>query len=106
MRNLLRSPGFSISVVTVLGVALGANAAALTLLDKLVLRPLPVKEPSRLVKVDAPHLPEGSRKKGGPVVVFVGDHGRKGMSYPLYKALRDRVPVFTGVLAKLEVNAT
>ena len=42
------------------------------LLDRLVLRPLPVKEPSRLVIVDAPPLPE---RRSGHIVVHVMDSG-------------------------------
>jgi hypothetical protein len=57
LRDLMRAPGFSISVVATLGLALGANAAVLSLLDKLILRPLPVSEPDRLVTVVAPPLP-------------------------------------------------
>jgi hypothetical protein len=40
VRNLFRSPGFSLSVVVTLGLALGANSAVLGLLDRLILRPL------------------------------------------------------------------
>jgi hypothetical protein len=58
LKNLVRAPGFSIAVVATLGLALGANASILSLLDRLILRPLPVKEPGSLVAVNAPPLPE------------------------------------------------
>ena len=57
VRHLARSPGFSITVILTLGLALGANSAVFALLDKVVLRPLPVKDPGALVIVSAPPIP-------------------------------------------------
>jgi hypothetical protein len=99
LRNLVRAPGFSIAVVVTLGVALGANASVLALLDRLILRPLPVKEPASLVLVNAPPLPASGIRRG-PIEEVVSDpSGRVGMAYPLYTALRSRVRAFTGMLA-------
>jgi predicted permease len=114
-RNLLRSPGFSISVVVTLGLALGANAAVLGLLDKLILRPLPVKEPGGLVALSAPALPHRipsrATRKGGRYSIFRKSNNRNpaakfSMSYPLYTELRDRVQGFAGVLAQMTTKAT
>lgn len=106
LRNLVRAPGFSIAVVVTLGLALGANASVLALLDRLVLRPLPVKEPGRLVVVNAPPLPE-LPSRGGPVVekIVSSSGGRVGLSYPLYAALRKDVRAFTDVLAETHALA-
>lgn len=105
LRNLARAPGFSIAVVVTLSLALGANASVLALLDRLILRPLPVKEPGSLVAVHAPRLPE--RPSGsGPIVSISSGSGRTGLSYPLYAALRSRVPAFTGMLAQTHATAT
>jgi len=105
MRSLVRSPGFSIAVVITLGLALGANASVLALLDRLILRPLPVKEPGSLVAVHAPRLPE--RPSSGIVkMVVMGGNGATGLSYTLYAALRSRVRAFTGMLAQTHATAT
>ena len=48
-RWLLRSPGFAIVAVLSLGVGIGCNTAIFAVVDALLLRPLPVREPSRLV---------------------------------------------------------
>lgn len=52
LRTLLRSPGFTAVVVITLALGIGANTAIYSLLDAVVLRPLPVQEPERLVEVE------------------------------------------------------
>jgi len=51
VRSLRRSPGFATVVVLTLMLAVGANTALFSLLNAVVLRPLPVREPDRLVNV-------------------------------------------------------
>jgi predicted permease len=48
-RVLRRSPGFALTAVLVIALGVGANTAAFTLLDHVLLRPLPFNEPQRLV---------------------------------------------------------
>src|ERR1043165_2457303 len=48
-RNLFRSPGFTITAVLALGLGIGAVTAIFSVLDGIVLRPLPFKDPGRLV---------------------------------------------------------
>jgi predicted permease len=114
VRNLFRSPGFSLSVVVTLGLALGANSAVLGLLDKLILRPLPVKEPGGLAAVHAPPLPHRiptkATGKGGKFSIARKVRGNPAttmaMSFPLYTQLRNRVRAFATVLAQATVRAT
>jgi predicted permease len=49
VRGLRRSPGFSLVVILTLAFGIGANTALYSVLNALVLRTLPVKEPGRLV---------------------------------------------------------
>ena len=49
VRPWRRQPAFAAAVVTVLALAVGANAAMYTLVQAIVLRPLPLREPDRLV---------------------------------------------------------
>lgn len=49
LRWLIRSPGFATVAILSLGVGIGANTAIFAVVDALLLRPLPVREPSRLV---------------------------------------------------------
>ncbi len=50
-RWLVRSPGFAIVAILSLGLGIGFNTAIFAVADALLLRPLPVKEPARLVDV-------------------------------------------------------
>ncbi|HEX8764454.1 MAG TPA: ABC transporter permease, partial [Candidatus Acidoferrum sp.] len=49
LRQLGRSPGFTLAVVLSLALGIGANTAIFTLMDAVMLRTLPVKSPERLV---------------------------------------------------------
>jgi putative ABC transport system permease protein len=48
-RMLLRTPGFTIAAVVALALGVGATTAIFTVLDRVVLRPLPYPDPDRLV---------------------------------------------------------
>ena len=49
IRSLLKAPGFSAAVVLTLAIGLGANAALFAVVNRILLRPLPYPDPSRLV---------------------------------------------------------
>ena len=49
VRSLLKTPGFSAAVVTILALGIGANAAIFTIVYGVVLKPLPFSNASRLV---------------------------------------------------------
>ena len=51
VRALRQSPGFALTAVTVAALGMGANTAAFTLLDHVLLRPLPYLHPERLAMV-------------------------------------------------------
>jgi len=46
-RSLRKSPGFSITVVVVLALAIGANTAIFSAVEGVVLEPLPFRDPDR-----------------------------------------------------------
>ncbi|HEV8254330.1 MAG TPA: ABC transporter permease [Vicinamibacteria bacterium] len=51
LRNLGRSPGFAAAVAVTLALGIGANTAIFSLLEALLLRPLPFRQPDRLAMV-------------------------------------------------------
>ncbi|MBZ5606330.1 MAG: ABC transporter permease, partial [Acidobacteriia bacterium] len=92
-RNLRRTPVFTAVAVLSLALGIGANTAIFTLLDQVLLRALPVKNPWELVKLySAPGPFNGSQRCSGDCI-----------SYPAYRELRDGNQVFTGILARYPV---
>lgn len=54
VRALLRSPAFTVATVTTLGLGMGASAAIFTLIQRVVVDPLPYPDAARLVRLKNP----------------------------------------------------
>jgi putative ABC transport system permease protein len=95
MRGLARRPAFSSVVVLTLALGIGATTAIFTLLDAVVLRPLPYPSPERLVVIQHP-------------VPGVGDDHRWGMSQAGYFYFRKHAQSFAnlGVFTRGTTNLT
>lgn len=91
LRQLQRSPGFTLVAVLTLALGIGANTAVFSLIDQVLLRPLPVREPQQLVVLRSTEGRSGS-------VTYDYDPAAS-FSYPMYKDLRDRSQVFSGLVA-------
>jgi putative ABC transport system permease protein len=50
-RVMFRTPSFAVSVVTVLALGIGANTTIFSIVNAVLLRPLPFEEPERLVRI-------------------------------------------------------
>ncbi len=90
-RTLGKSPGFTFVVVLTLALGIGANTAIFGLIDQLLVRALPVRDPERLVVLDAPGPFSGSTENNYDALTPV--------SHPMFEGIRDRCRVFEGVLA-------
>jgi hypothetical protein len=51
IRLLLKSPGFTITAILILGFGIGVNTAVFSLIDGVLLKPLPYPNPNQLVNV-------------------------------------------------------
>src|SRR5580658_7680015 len=81
VRNLRRSPGFTIAAVVTLTLAIGANAVVFGVLNALILRPLNVPDAQSLYTIER------------------GGYKEQATSYPDYVDLRDRNHSFDGLTA-------
>jgi predicted permease len=100
-RLLRKSPGFSLVVIATLALGIGANTAIFSLLDQLLVRLLPVRDPKRLVLLSGPGVTTGMVESSSDTV--------QPFSQPMFLDFRDRSDrVFSGVLARfplqLDVN--
>jgi predicted permease len=97
VRLLRKAPLFTTLVIASLGIGIGANGAIFTLLDQIVLRPLPVERADRLVQITIDGEFEGDTWGDGTEI-----------SYPMFLDLRDH-EAFAGMFARmpwaLHVNA-
>jgi len=84
LRLLSKSPGFTLVSIGSLAIGIGATSAMFSFADALLLRPLPVPEPSRIAAV--------STQTGE---IF----SNSALSYPDYRDYRDGNHTFSGLLA-------
>lgn len=64
LRVLLRRPAFSIAVVGILALGIGANSAVFSLIYGILLRPFPYREPDRLVHVQSQYAKTSGNIRG------------------------------------------
>lgn len=92
LRALRRSPLFTVAALLSLALGIGANTAIFSLLDQVVLRSLPVRDPQSLVLLHTSYNAPGSSSSDNSEAVF---------SYPMYRNLRDHDPAFASTIARM-----
>ena len=99
LRTLFKSPFVTIVAIVSLALGIGANAAIFSLFNQILLKPLPVPEPTRLVNLSAPGPKPGSQncsQAGDCDTVF---------SYPMFRDLEQVQTPFTGIAAHVSFGA-
>ena len=98
-RTLVRTPFVTIIAVLSLALGIGANAAIFSAFDQMLMAPLPVTAPKRLVNLGAPGPTPGSHQCGQPgdcEVVF---------SYPMFRDLEQASTALSGIAAHVLFGA-
>ena len=92
-RTLFKTPFVTAVAILSLALGIGANAAIFSLFNQMLLRPLPVPDPGRLVNLAAPGPNPGSQS-----CTMAGDC-TEVWSYPMFRDLEKAQTVFTGIAA-------
>ncbi|HEY7353896.1 MAG TPA: ABC transporter permease [Terriglobales bacterium] len=93
LRQLRKAPGFTLTAVITLALGIGANTAIFTLVQGIMLRSLPVVDPSRIYRVGDT---DNCCVNGG----FQGENGDFDIfSYDLYLQLKNSAPEFERLAA-------
>jgi predicted permease len=98
LRMLAKSPGFTAIAILTLALGIGANTAIFSILNQVLLRRLPVRNPDKLVILKSPGPKRGH--------VWSDGDDSEVFSYPLYKGLAKNTSVFDGVMARYEFPAS
>ena len=99
LRTLFKTPFVTIVAIVSLALGIGANAAIFSLFNQILLKPLPVPEPTRLVNLSAPGPKPGSQNCGQ-----AGDC-ETVFSYLMFRDLEKVQSPFTGIAAHLSFGA-
>src|SRR5260370_14939768 len=91
-RMLARTPGFTAVAVLTRALGIGANTAIFTLLDQVLLRLLPVKNPQQLVLLTMRGHHYGSN--------WCGD----AISHPMFRDLRDHTDIISDMFCRFPTS--
>src|SRR5664279_158490 len=94
LRTLKRSPLFATVAILSLALGIGANTAIFTLIDQILLRRLPIRDPEQLVMLYQRGSHNGSNM------------GDRMHSYPIYQDYQKKAEPFEEVICRRLVSAS
>jgi predicted permease len=93
-RSFRKAPTFSVIAILSLALGIGANTAIFSLLDQVLLRLLPVKNPKELVLF----IMRGQH--------YGGNWGPNAVSYPMYRDFQDHNEVFSAMFGRFPFTSS
>ena len=96
LRALVHSPGFAITAIVTLALGVGANTAVFSVMNSVLLRSLPVRDPDRVVYLRTTNPPQGT----GTI------DSNQTFSYAVYDVLRQRDEGLSSLIAYVPLSGS
>jgi predicted permease len=90
LRQLLRTPVFTVVAILTLALGIGANTAIFSVMNAVLLRYMPVRDPHRLVYLNITRTPNRSSQTG---------HGGASLSEPVFEQFRQEKQTLAEIMA-------
>jgi ABC-type antimicrobial peptide transport system permease subunit len=98
VRSLARTPLYTLTAIASLALGIGATTAIFSMMDRVLLRTLPVKEPDRLAFLYHPGPLQGSSS--------TSEQGGPAFSYPMFREMQAQQTAFTALAGSYNVAAS
>ena len=98
VRSLARTPLYTLTAVVSLALGIGATTAIFSMMDQVLMRTLPVKEPARLAFIYHPGPLQGSSS--------TSEQGGSAFSYPMFREMQAQQTAFDGLAGSYSVAAS
>jgi MacB-like protein len=94
VRQLTKTPGFTLTCVLTLALGIGANTAVFSVMNAILLKSLPVSDPDRVVFLNT----SGAPHRTGTI------DSHETFSYPVYESLREHHAGLSEVMASVPLS--